>query len=87
MANRKRLYSLPDNKTVTDDVDVYINAWRRLAEPLERELGLSLIAYDPGYVFSKGNPHTTNTATIQLPVWFVREVGEKFGYLQPAEHQ
>jgi len=87
MANRKKFYSLPDYKTVTEDLDEYIAAWRKLAEPLERELGLVLHGYDPTFQFRKGNPQGDGYATVDMPVWFVRDLANKLGFYQPTESQ
>jgi hypothetical protein len=76
MANRKRYYSLPDYDSVTDDLDVYTKAWQQMAAPIERNLGLKLNGFDPTFVFLKGNPQTDNVATVNLPVWFVRDLSE-----------
>jgi hypothetical protein len=87
MANRKKTYALPDYQTVTEDLDEYIAAWRKLAEPIERELGLTLHGFDPTFVFLKGNPQRTVSTTVDLPVWFVRELSNKLGFYEPAERQ
>jgi hypothetical protein len=76
MANRRKTYPLPDYKTVTEDIDVYIKAWRSLAAPIERELGLTLNGFDPVFNFLKGNPQTNNVTSVDLPVWFVRDLSE-----------
>lgn len=73
MANRKNYYNLPDYKTVTEDLDTYINAWREMAEPVEKALSLKLTGYDPNFIFTKGNPQGESTSVI-LPVWLVRDL-------------
>lgn len=73
MARTKRMYALPDYKTVTTDVDVYINEWRKQAEPIERELGLRLVGFDPGFVFAKPTD-TGDGPQLNLPVWFVNNL-------------
>lgn len=85
--NRKKIYALPDYKTVTEDVDTYVAAWRRLAEPIERELGLKLHGFDPTFQFLKGNPQGSGSTVVDLPVWFVRDLGNKLGYYAPTERQ
>lgn len=77
MANRKKFYPLPDYQKVTDDLDEYIAAWRALAAPIERELGLTLHGFDPSFQFLKGNPQRTVSTTVDLPVWFVRDLASK----------
>lgn len=77
MANRKKYYRLPDYQTVTEDVDTYIAAWQSLAKPVEEALGLNLFAYDPLFVFQKGNPQTSSVTTVELPVWFVRDLSAR----------
>lgn len=74
--NRKKYYPLPDFKTVTEDLDAYLEAWRKLAEPVERELGLKLHGFDPTFQFIKGNPQG-NSTVVDLPVWFVRDLSAK----------
>lgn len=76
MANRKQYYSLPDYDKVTDDVDAYAKAWQKMAAPIERNLGLTLNGFDPSFVFLKGNPQTNDVTTVNLPVWFVRDLSE-----------
>ncbi len=55
---------LPDG-TETNSNKVYIDTWRKLAEPLEKMTGLEHIAFDPGVQFSSGEK------IITLPVWFL----------------
>lgn len=76
MANNKKFYPLPDYTNVTGDIDQYIRAWRDMAAPVERALGLTLNGFDPGFVFIKGNPQTSTTTSVSLPVWFVRDLSE-----------
>lgn len=83
MANRKKYYSLPDYKSVTDDIDAYIAAWRDLAAPLERELGLKMTGFDPVFTFADGNQQMPMTKSIELPVWFVRDLGLRLNATQP----
>jgi hypothetical protein len=73
MANRKQYYPLPDYKNVTEDLDTYIEAWRLMALPVEKALNLKLTAYDPNFIFTKGNPQGESTSVI-LPVWLVRDL-------------
>jgi hypothetical protein len=87
MANRKKTYALPDYQTVTEDLDEYIAAWRKLAEPIERELGLTLHGFDPSFQFLKGNPQRTVSTVVDLPVWFVRDLANKLGTYQPVKSQ
>lgn len=87
MAQRKKFYPLPDYQTVTEDLDEYIAAWRKLAEPIERELGLTLHSYDPTFAFLKGDPQRDVSTIVSLPVWFVRDLSNKLGFSAPAEHQ
>lgn len=75
MARTKRMYALPDYNTATTDVDVYINAWRKQAEPIERELGLKLTGFDPTFVFTKQTP-AGDGPQLNLPVWFVNKLNE-----------
>jgi len=72
----RQSYNLPDYKTVTNDLDTYIGAWRSMAKPIEEALGLELSAYDPTFVFVKGNPQTAAVTTVNLPVWFVRDLSQ-----------
>lgn len=84
VANRKKYYSLPDYKTVTDDIDVYIKAWRDLAEPIERELNLKMTGFDPVFTFADGNQQMPMTKSIELPVWFVRDLSQRLGAQKAA---
>ncbi len=61
---KKRIWRLPDN-TNTNCADEYIDAWRKLAEPVEEMTGLKHIAFDPGVQFSSGDH------LITLPTWFI----------------
>lgn len=85
MANYTKWYALPDYKGATKDADEYVQAWRKLAEPLERELGLTMEGFDPTFRFRKGNAQGTGSTTLDLPVWFVRELGNKLGYYEPTD--
>lgn len=84
MVNRTKTYSLPDYKNVTTDIDEYIKAWRDLAAPIEQQLGLTLNGFDPVFNFLKGNPQTNNVTTIDLPVWFVRDLSTALRKLDNA---
>jgi hypothetical protein len=85
MANRKKFYALPDYQRVTEDFDEYIAAWRNLAAPIERELGLTLHSYDPTFTFLKGNPQRDVTTVVSLPVWFVRDLAAVLNVKQGTE--
>lgn len=74
MANHKKLYPLPDYKSTTPNIDEYVAAWRSMAKPIERELGLTLNGFDPTFIFIKGSPQQSMSATVNLPVWFVRDL-------------
>lgn len=76
MATAPKYYPLPDYASVTTSIDAYIAAWSEMAEPLERELGLTLVGYDPTFQFRKG-PATGPSTTVSLPVWFVRDINAK----------
>lgn len=76
MANRKNYYPLPDYKTVTEDLDAYMAAWREVAQPIEEHLGLTLSGFDPEFVFTKGSPQGASTS-VRLPTWFARDLSEK----------
>lgn len=47
-----------------------------MAKPIESALGLELSMFDPTFVFTKGNPQTTAVTTVNLPVWFVRDLSQ-----------
>lgn len=76
MTKRAQTYNLPDYTTTTTDIDQYINAWRALAEPVERELGMVLHGFDPEFQFRKGDPQRTNNVVVSLPVWFVKDLSQ-----------
>jgi len=71
-------YRLPDYTTLVDNAEQYCNSWQQLAKPVEEKLGLTLTAFDPDYMFTKGNPNGLST-TITLPVWFVRDLSKIIG--------
>jgi len=56
------IYRLPTYPKTTDDVEVYVAAWRKKAAPLEKKLGWEISAFDPGYQF-----RLPSGQTIQLP--------------------
>lgn len=85
MSNRKRYYSLPDYKSVTQDIDTYRKAWQDLAKPLERELGLTLVGFDPTMGFRRVDPVSGQHVNLELPVWFVRELSNKLNNKQPTQ--
>lgn len=76
MANRKQMYSLPDYKSTTDNIDDYIDAWQQLATPVEQALGVTLAGFDPDFVFRKGSPQMASYTSVSLPVWFVRDLAQ-----------
>lgn len=71
-------YHLPDYTTLIDNAEQYSESWRQLAKPVEEKLGLTLTAFDPDYIFTKGNPNGLPTI-ITLPVWFVRDLNKLLG--------
>lgn len=73
MVNRAKTYTLPD-QTVTDDIDQYIAAWRKVAQPIEMVLDLELMGFDPDFTFRKGSAQYVGSTTLQLPVWFVNSL-------------
>lgn len=78
MANRKKWYALPAySGQMTSDVDEYIAAWRAIAAPIERQLGVKMTGFDPGFMFTKGNPQGKQSATISLPLWFAIDLSRK----------
>jgi hypothetical protein len=83
MANRKKYYALPDYQTVTENIDTYLKAWRTMAEPVEQALGVTMTGFDPAVVFQKGNPQSSNVASVQLPVWFVRDLSNSLRKAAP----
>lgn len=73
---KQKYYTLPDYKTVTTDLEEYLESWRDLARPLEEKLGLTLAGFDPEFAFTKGNAQG-HVAQISLPCWFVRDLSAK----------
>lgn len=54
MTPRRQKYSLPDGK-LTTSIAKYQRAWRSAARRVEHVFqGYSLVAYDPGFLFSDG---------------------------------
>ena len=71
-------YRLPDYTTLINDADQYCKAWQDMARPVEQSMGLTLTAFDPDFMFTKGNPNGLSTS-ISLPLWFVRELNKALG--------
>lgn len=82
MANRKKWYALPEySQRMTSDVDEYIAAWRRVAEPIERHLQMKCTGFDPGLMFTKGNPQGAGSVTVSIPLWFALDLSRKLAEL------
>lgn len=71
-------YRLPDYTTLVNDADQYCNAWQNMAKPVEQAMGLTLTAFDPDFLFTKGNPNGM-PVSISLPLWFVRDLNKAIG--------
>jgi hypothetical protein len=63
----KDWYRLPNGKVV-NDADEYIDAWRKLAKPIEKAFGLVHSSMDPNISFVDPN---NRQYYIQLPMWFI----------------
>lgn len=87
MVNKTKYYALPSYTAVTTNPDEYVAAWRKMAEPLERELGVTLEGFDPTFRFRKGNAQGDGSVSIDLPLWFVRDLGNRLGYHESSERQ
>lgn len=83
MVNKIKYYNLPQRRTPTTDIDVYLKAWRELAEPIERALGLTLMGFDPSFQFRLGNAQGAHT-TVDLPVWFVKLLSDTLSKTKEA---
>ncbi len=64
--NSKRDWAMPDGTTTTS-FKRHRNAWAKLFEPVERELGLVCTQYHPGALFNE----KTGGGSINLPTWFL----------------
>jgi hypothetical protein len=63
-----KLRRLPDGN-ITEDLDTYLNAWKREAQPLMDKTGWKLIGFDPSFQFMKDDK-----LSITLPLWAVRDL-------------
>ena len=71
-------YRLPDFQTLVDSAEEYCAAWKDMAKPVEETMGLTLTAFDPDFLFTKGNPNGL-PVSISLPLWFVRDLNKAIG--------
>lgn len=86
MAKQRAFYPLPDYNKVTTDLDMYLAAWREVAEPIEQHLGLKMIGFDPDFAFTRTSKDGT-VMQVSLPLWFTRELSAKLNELDLANSQ
>lgn len=67
----RKVRRLPFGETTTD-VGEYVSAWETLAEPLCKEFGWTLHAFDPGIMFD------TEVGVLTLPAVVVDRIGGAF---------
>jgi hypothetical protein len=53
MRHERESFKLPNGSTTTSTKE-YVDAWRKLAEPICREFGWEVLGYDPGITFLTG---------------------------------
>ncbi len=60
---------LPENDR-TQDVDEYLNAWKKVGDPCAKILGMNLVAFDPGFSFDD------ETNYLQLSYYVAKRIVE-----------
>ena len=64
----KKKYRLPNNK-LSGSLDYYIRSWKKVAKPIIKKTGWTLIAFNPGFLFMD-----KNNQTISLTVSAVKDL-------------
>lgn len=68
------IYCTPDGKHTTSSRR-YIKEWRAITRPIEKELGLKTIGFDPDVLMSNRD----GRGVIDMPIWFAKRLAEKLG--------
>jgi hypothetical protein len=70
----RKIRTMPDGRE-TSNLGEYFKAWDAIRSPIERELGVVTVSYDPGLCVR--NPDGGHT--VDMPMWFAMKLAERLG--------